>query len=264
MNKPQIFNHSMFGEIRTIEVEGKPFFVGNDIARALDYARPYEAVSSHCKGAVTYRILSNGGEQEMKVIPEGDVYRLIVKAADQSRNPVIKAKAEQFEKWIFDEVLPAIRQHGGYLTPQKIEEVLLNPDTIIDLAQRLKQANEEKAKLAEQIKADKPKVIFADSVAASKSSILIGDLAKILKQNGYDTGQKRLFARLREEGFLIKRRGADYNMPTQRAMEMGLFEIKETVVTHSDGHITINKTPKVTGKGQIYFINKYAGRIEAS
>lgn len=257
MNKPQIFNHQAFGEIRAVELDGKPHFVGNDVARALDYARPYEAVSSHCKGAVTYRILTNGGEQETKVIPEGDIYRLIVKAADQSRNPAIKAKAEQFESWIFDEVLPTIRQHGAYMTPAKIEEVLLNPDTIIDLAQRLKQANEERAKLVQKVEADRPLVLFANSVTASKNSILVGELAKLIKQNGVDMGQNRLFAWMREKGYLISRRGTDYNMPTQRSMELGLFEIKETCISHSDGHVTVNKTPKVTGKGQLYFINKF-------
>ncbi|OMG45256.1 phage repressor protein/antirepressor Ant [Paenibacillus macerans] len=257
MNKPQIFNHEAFGEIRVVELDGKPHFVGNDVARALDYARPYEAVSSHCKGAVSYRILTSGGEQETKVVPEGDVYRLIVKAADQSRNPAIKAKAERFERWIFDEVIPTIRQHGAYMTPAKIEEVLLNPDTIIDLAQRLKKANEDRAMLAQKVEADRPKVLFADAVTASTTSILVGELAKILKQNGVEIGQNRLFAWLRENGYLISRRGTDYNMPTQRSMELGLFEIKETSISHSDGHVTINKTPKVTGKGQVYFINKF-------
>lgn len=120
MKKPQVFNHPLFGEIRMVELEGKPYFVGNDVAKALEYARPHEAVTAHCKGAVTYRILTNGGEQEAKVIPEGDVYRLIYKAADQSRNPEIKAKAEQFESWVFDEVLPAIRKTGGYVANEDL------------------------------------------------------------------------------------------------------------------------------------------------
>lgn len=257
MNKPQIFNHQVFGEIRAIELEGKPHFVGVDVARALDYAKPSQAIIDHCKGIRKLGIPSPGGVQETNVIPEGDVYRLIVKAADQSRNPAIKAKAEQFESWIFDEILPTIRQHGAYMTPAKIEEVLLNPDTIIDLAQRLKQANEERAQLAQKVEADRPKVIFAEAVTASKTCILVGELAKILKQNGVDIGQNRLFAWLRGNGYLIIRRGTDYNMPTQRSMELGLFEIKETSISHSDGHVTVNRTPKVTGKGQLYFINKF-------
>jgi len=256
-NKPQIFNHPQFGEIRVVELNGKPHFVGNDVAKALDYARPHEAVTAHCKGAVTYRILTNGGEQETKVIPKGDVYRLIVKAADQSRNPEIKAKAEQFERWIFDEVLPTIHEHGAYLTPQKIEEVLLNPDTIIDLAQRLKQANEEKARLAAQIEANRPKVLFAEALETSGNSILIGELAKILKQNGINIGQNRLFERLRQEGYLMKTRDERWNDPTQKAMELGLFEIKKRTINSPDGTVRTVKTTKVTPKGQIYFINKF-------
>ncbi len=147
---------------------------------------------------------------------------------------------------------------------KSIEALLFNPDTIIRIAEKWKAEQTLRIAAEKKIEADKPKVLFADSVTASKTSILIGDLAKILKQNGYETGQKRLFAQLRDEGYLIRRKGADYNMPTQKSMEMGLFEIKETVVTHSDGHISISKTPKITGKGQIYFINKYAGKVEAS
>ncbi len=147
---------------------------------------------------------------------------------------------------------------------KSIEALLFNPDTIIRIAEKWKAEQTLRIAAEKKIEADKPKVLFADSVTASKSSILIGDLAKILKQNGYETGQKRLFAQLRDEGYLIRRKGADYNMPTQKAMDMGLFEIKETVVTRSDGHISISKTPKITGKGQIYFINKYAGKVEAS
>ncbi|QQE75184.1 phage antirepressor [Brevibacillus composti] len=267
MNKQQIFNHSMFGDLPVIVVGGVEWFGATEVAKALTFAKPHDAITNHVDeddSAVYGVIDSLGRTQQKKFIIESGLYSLIFGAAKQGNNPEIQEKAKQFKRWVTREVLPTIRKHGGYLTPAKIEEVLLNPDTIIDLAQRLKQANEEKAKLTAQIEADKPKVIFADSVAASKTSILIGDLAKILKQNGYDTGQKRLFAQLRDEGYLIKRKGADYNMPTQRAMEVGLFEIKETVVTHSDGHISISKTPKVTGKGQIYFINKYAGRVEAS
>jgi anti-repressor protein len=256
----------MFGNLPVIIDDNVELFGATEAARALGFSNPHKAIDHHVEqeDCTVHTVLTEGGTQQKKFINESGLYSLIFGAAKQGNNPEIQEKARQFKRWVTAEVLPAIRQHGGYLTPAKIEEVLLNPDTIIDLAKRLKQANEEKAKLAAQIEADKPKVLFADSVTASKSSILIGDLAKILKQNGYDTGQKRLFAQLRDEGYLIKRKGNDYNMPTQRAMEKGLFEIKETVVTHSDGHISISKTPKVTGKGQIYFINKYVGKVEAS
>jgi anti-repressor protein len=195
--------------------------------------------------------------QQTNVIPEGDIYRLIVIAADQSRNPDIKEKAERFEQWVFDEVLPSIRKHGGYLTPEKVEEVLLNPDTIIRLATDLKNEREQRKLLEDQIAADRPSVIFANAVSVSSDTILIGELAKILKGNGIEIGQNRLFEKLREDGYLIKRKGSDYNAPTQKSMDLGLFKVKETAITHADGHVTISKTTKVTGKGQVYFVNKF-------
>ena len=181
-------------------------------------------------------------------IPENIFYKLCFKASNET--------ARRFQDTVTDEVLPSIRKHGAYLTPAKIEEVLLNPDTIIQLATNLKSEQERRIKLEEKIESDKPKVIFADSVTASKTSILVGELAKILKQNDVEIGQNRLFQWMRDNGYLIKRKGTDYNMPSQRSMELGLFTIKETSITHPDGHVSINKTPKVTGRGQIYFVNK--------
>lgn len=251
-NLPQIFNSPRFGEIRTIEIDGKIHFVASDIAKALGYTNPSKAINDHCKG-VTKRYIPHPQNPDkalvVNIIPEGDVYRLTAK----SELPT----AEEFEKWIFDEVLPTIRKHGAYLTPQKIEEVLLNPDTIIKLATELKAEREAKKALESKTKQDEPKVLFADSVASSTSSILIGDLAKILRQNGIEVGQNRLFDKLRNDGFLIKQKGTAYNSPTQRAMELGLFEVKETVINNPDGSVRITKTPKVTGKGQIYFINYF-------
>lgn len=188
-------------------------------------------------------------------IPENIFYRLAMKAKNDT--------AEKFQMIVANEILPSIRKHGAYMTPKKIEEVLLNPDTIINLATQLKREREERLKLESKVELDKPKVIFADAVSVSKSAVLVGDLAKILKQNGIEIGAKRFFEWLRENGYLIKRKGTDYNMPTQKSMELGLFEIKESVITHSDGHTTISKTPKVTGKGQIYFINKFKSELEA-
>ena len=176
----------------------------------------------------------------------------------------MKAKnevAEKFQAKVADEIIPSIRKHGAYMTPQKIEEVLLNPDTIIKLATDLKAEREHRMALETKIEQDKPKTIFADAVSSSKTSILIGDMAKLLRQNGIEIGQKRLFDWLRNNGYLIKRKGSDWNMPTQRSVEMGLFEIKES--THLDGNgcnIT-TKTSKVTGKGQVYFINKFLKAI---
>ncbi|MEK3788780.1 phage antirepressor KilAC domain-containing protein [Paenibacillus sp. FSL K6-1230] len=191
---------------------------------------------------------STSGEKP-DYIPENIFYRLAMKAKN--------AAAEEFQAKVADDILPSIRRTGMYATT----ELLDNPDLLIEAATRLKQEREEKRLLQAQIEQDKPKVLFADAVSASKTSILVGELAKILKQNGVQMGQKRLFSWLRDNGFLIRRNGTDYNMPTQRSMEMGLFEIKETSITHSDGHITINKTPKITGKGQVYFINKF--KVEA-
>lgn len=250
MNEIQIFNNTEFGEIRTVEINDKPYFVANDIAKALGYKRVADAVTAHCKGSVKHRYLTEGGEQEIKVIPEGDVYRLIAR----SKLP----QAEKFEKWVFDEVLPSIRKTGGYIAGQEHmtdDELLANA---ILVAQR-KIAERDKVIQAQNdtITELKPKAVFADAVSSSKTSILIGDMAKLLRQNGIEIGQKRLFDWLRNNGYLIKRKGSDWNMPTQRSVEMGLFEIKES--THLDGNgcnIT-TKTSKVTGKGQVYFINKF-------
>lgn len=248
MNNLQIFKNEQFGEIRTIEENGKVLFCASDVAKALGYAVPKDAIAVHCKGAVKRRLLTNGGEQDVKFIYEGDVYRLIV----HSKLP----SAEKFECWVFDEVLPSIRRHGMYAT----DELIANPDLAIAAFTALKEEREKRAMLEAKVEQDKPKVIFAKAVETAKTSILIGDLAKILKQNGIETGQKRLFEQLRQEGYLMKG-GSSHNMPTQRAMEMGLFEVKESTVNNPDGSIRINKTTKVTGKGQTYFINKFLATV---
>ena len=185
-------------------------------------------------------------------IPENIFYRLAMKAKNET--------AEKFQALVADEIIPSIRKHGAYLTPQKMEEILLNPDTMIRLLQEIKDEREKVKVLEEKVEEDRPLVTFANSVTVANTSILIGELAKLLKQNGVDMGQNRLFEWMRREGFLIRRKGSDYNMPTQRSMDMKLFEIKETTISHADGHTSINKTPKVTGKGQIYFINRFLCR----
>lgn len=251
MSQMQNFKHHLFGELPVIIVEGAEWFGAKQVAKALGYSNPHDALVKHCRreGVAFHEVLTKGGIQQMKFINEGNLYRLITK----SKLPV----AEKFEGWVFDEILPTIRKHGAYLTPETIERTLSDPDFIIGLATKLKEEQQKTARLREQIEMDKPKVVFADAVTTSKTSILVGELAKILKQNGVCIGQNRLFGWLRDNGYLIKRKGTDYNMPTQKSMELGLFEIKETSVTHSDGHITISKTPKVTGKGQLYFVNKF-------
>ncbi len=170
-----------------------------------------------------------------------------------------KPGALPFQKKVAGEIIPSIRQYGVYMTPEKMEEFLYNPDTIIHVAQALKTEREKVKELAARVEADYPKVLFADSVSASHTSILIGELAKLLRQNGVEVGQNRLFEKLREEGYLMKE-GSSRNMPTQKSMELELFEVKETTINRTDGGIDIKKTPKVTGRGQVYFVNKFCGK----
>lgn len=250
MNELQVFKNEKFGTVRTITENGRTLFCGADVARALRYARPNEAISKHCKGTLKRRIPTNGGMQEMLFIPEGDIYRLAAKSQIPG--------ADEFERWIFDEVLVSVTHHGAYMTPEAIEQALLNPDTIIKLATTLKEEREQRIALAAKIKEDAPATNLGYAVTAADDSILIGVMAKILRQNGYDTGEQRLFETLRREGFLIKS-GSDRNMPTQRALEMGLFTIKENVLVTPNGSFT-TRTTMVTGKGQSYFVNRYCGK----
>ena len=248
----KVFQNDKFGNIRVVLISGKEHFCASDVAKALGYTNASKAVNDHCR-YLTKRYIphpqNENKELQVTFIPEGDLYRLIA----HSKLP----SAEQFESWVFDEVLPSIRQHGAYMTEDTLEKALTSPDFLIKLATNLKEEQEARRKAELKIEQDKPKVIFADAVSTSKTSILIGELAKILKQNGVNTGEKRLFEQLRNDGYLIKRKGTDYNSPTQKAMELGLFEVKETCITHADGHTTVNKTTKVTGRGQQYFINKF-------
>lgn len=260
MTELQIFKNPDFGEIRTIEREGEPWFVGKDVAAALGYSNTKDALSRHIDAEDKYQGKGvafpdpHGILQYPTIINESGLYSLVL----SSKLPT----AKKFKRWVTSEVIPSIRKHGAYMTPDKLEEVLLKPDTLIQLAQNLKDEQEKRRALEVKVEEQKPKVLFAESVEASKTSILIGELAKLLKQNGINIGQNRLFEWLRNNGYLIKRQGSDYNMPTQRAMEMGLFEIKETTITHSDGHIHVSKTPKVTGKGQVYFVNLFVSKEE--
>lgn len=254
MNNLKIFENAEFGKIRTMEQNGEPWFVGKDVADILGYKNGSRDINSHVdeEDRLKYQISTAGQMREQTFINESGLYSLVL----SSKLPTAKV----FKRWITKEVIPAIRKHGGYLTPEKTEELLRNPDLLIQMLTDLKIERAKRAEAEQQLKAAEPKVIFADAVSASDTTILIGDLAKLIKQNGHAIGQKRLFQWLRENGFLIKRQGADYNSPTQYAMELGLFKIKETAITHSDGHVTVSKTVKVTGKGQQYFINKFAGK----
>jgi anti-repressor protein len=262
MNDLIVFINTEFGKIRIIEIDGRPYAVGVDAARSLGYAKPSQAIIDHCKGIRKLGIPSknqHGVEviQETNMIPESDIYRLIIKAADQSRSPDIQEKATRFEQWIFEEVIPSVRKHGAYITASKMEEIMNDPENLVRLLNSLKTENKQ---LQLRIENDRPKILFADAITTSHCTILVGELAKILKGNGFEIGQNRLFEQLRQSGFLIKRRGADYNSPTQKAMKLGLFSIRETATLHSDGHVSISKTVKVTGKGQLYFVNRFLGK----
>ena len=252
------FMHPAFGQLRTHEEDGRILFCGRDAAAALGYENPAKAIRDHCRqdgGPKRYPIIDRlGRQQEATFLTEGDLYRLIA----HSKLPA----AVEFEAWVFDEVLPTIRQRGGYLTPEAAEEPLTDPDFIIRLTTDLKRERAARAELEARAVADRPKVLFADAVSTSSSEILVGDLAKILRGNGIPVGANRLFAWLRNNGFLIRRDGSDWNMPTQKSMELALFRVKETAVVHSDGHTSLSKTPKVTGKGQQYFIDGFlSGRF---
>lgn len=249
--KLQIFNNEEFGRVRTTEIYDKPYFVATDIANALGYTNPRDAVLRHCKGVVKRDTPTSSGTQQMSYINEGDVYRLIMKSKLPS--------AERFESWVMDEVLPSIRKNGGYIAGQETmtdDELLAKALMVANnkIAERDRIIEHQKAK----IEYDRPKTIFADAVATSNTSILVGDLAKIICQNGVQIGQKRLFAWLRDNGYLMKS-GSSYNMPIQRYVQQGLFEVKERSIQNPDGSVRITITPKVTGKGQLYFVNKFLG-----
>lgn len=255
MNDLKIFENPTFGQVRIVEREGEPWFVGKDVATALGYSDTADALKKHVDeedkellkpGEMPTLKMSNFGAY---IINESGLYSLVL----SSKLPTAKA----FKRWITSEVIPSIRKHGAYITPDTLEQMIADPDTTIRLLTTLKEERQERVRLEAEAKANRPKVLFADAVATAHTSILIGELAKLLKQNGVDMGQNRLFDWMRKHGYLIARKGTDYNMPTQKSMELGLMEIKETSISHADGHVSISKTPKITGKGQQYFIGKF-------
>ena len=247
MDKVRNFNSLEFGQIRTIIVDSEPWFVGKDIAESLGYKDTSDALKRHVQDddKLSRCFLDSGQGRAMYIINESGLYSLIL----SSKLP----KAKKFKKWVTGEVLPSIRKNGMYAT----DELLNNPDLLIQVATQLKEERQARQELEHINQANQPKVLFADSVASSKQTILIGDLAKLIKQNGYDIGQNRLFEWLRSNGYLISRNGESYNMPTQRAMDLELFEVKERTHLNPDGSVRLTKTTKVTGKGQVYFINKF-------
>lgn len=248
MNELKVFNSEEFGDVRTVTINGDPWFVGKDVAAALGFTNPRDAISTHVfdedKGVESIDTL--GGKQKMTVINESGLYALVFGSRLKS--------AQRFKHWVTSEVLPAIRRTGGYQMPAPQGKELLAL-AVLEAQKTIEAQNTE-------IERMKPKAIFADAVSASTSSILIGDLAKLLRQNGVDTGQKRLFEQLRNEGYLMKT-GSSRNMPKQKYVANGFFQIKETVISNPDGSVRMTKTTKVTGKGQQYFLNKYLKKEEA-
>lgn len=250
-NKIEIFRNEEFGTVRTLTIDEKPYFVGKDVAEILGYVDTNKAIAMHVdeEDKLNDKTALSLGQRGGWLINESGLYSLIL----SSKLP----SAKRFKRWVTSEILPSVRKHGAYMTDSTLEQALTSPDFLIKLATELKTEKEKRQALEVQAEENKPKVLFADAVSVSNTSILVGDLAKIIKQNGVDIGANRLFAWLRDNGYLIRRKGTDYNMPTQYSMDLGLFEVKETAITHADGHTSISKTPKVTGKGQQYFVNKF-------
>lgn len=257
MNEIQTFESDQFGTVRAIRDEnGEPMFVAKDVCAILELKNPRSTLALLDEDEKGVHIVDTpGGEQQMTIVTEPGFYKLVMR----SRKPEAKA----FQRWVTHEVLPALRRDGGYMvardeTPEQTmaRAVLLAQQTIDRQKSRIAGLEAENEEM-------RPKALFADAVAASDGTCLIGEFAKMLRQNGVDIGQNRLFAMLREDGYLGKV-GQNRNVPTQRSMELGLFRIKETAITHSDGHVTINRTPKLTGKGQRYFIERYGKTGEAA
>lgn len=250
MNELQVFKNHEFGSVRTLVIDNEPWFVGKDVAEALGYKNTKDALAKHVDSEDKEILKSQNATLEnipnrgVTVVNESGLYSLIL----SSKLP----SAKKFKRWVTSEVLPALRKTGQYQVKELSGSELM--------AKALIEAQNVLAAKDKQIEEMKPKALFADAVATSHTSILVGELAKILKQNGIEMGQKRLFAWLREKGYLIKRQGTDYNMPTQKAMELGLFEIKEGSYVNGSGVNITTKTPKVTGKGQQYFINKFLAK----
>lgn len=245
MNTPQIFNFEQ-NEVRTFLENEIPYFVANDVAKTLGYKNPSKATNDHCKKAIeTWGNDSLGRRQKFKIIPESDVYRLIIKSNLPS--------AEKFEAWVMEEVLPQIRKHGAYLTDEKAYDITHNPNSLADL---LLQAGEQLKQKDLIIQEMEPKALFSDAVRGSGNSCLIKELATIMKQNGVDIGQNRLFDWLRENGYLCQD-GRRKNHPTQRSLDLKVMEVREHVRTNSQGVLVTKFTPLITGKGQLYFVNKF-------
>ena len=254
MQSIQVFNNPAFGNIRVAGTDTNPQFCLADVCKALGLTAKFVNQRLNKEVVSNHPLETAGGTQQALFVNEDGLYDVIL----DSR----KTEARQFRKWITGEVLPTIRKHGAYMTDDALQRAIQNPDFLIQLATELKNEKQKRLVAEAKIQETRPQVIFADAVTASSDSILVGELAKLIKQNGVDTGQRRLFRWLRDNGYLCKKYGECFNEPTQHAMELGLFEIKKTVIQKPDGSSIISRTVKVTGKGQIYFVNKFLSRID--
>ena len=245
----EVFNFES-KEVRTLLIDNEPWFIGKDVAEILEYRNGSRDINRHVDEEDRTKTMIFDGNQnkETIIINESGLYSLIL----SSKLP----SAKKFKRFITSEVIPSLRKHGMYATEETIDKILSNPDFGIRLLNELKEEREKTKQLKNENEQLKPKALFADTVSASDTSILIGQLAKLLKQNGNDIGQNRLFKILRKDGYLGKS-GENYNLPTQKSMNLKVMEIKERTVNNSDGSVRITKTPMITGKGQVYFVNKY-------
>lgn len=247
MQELQIFKNNEFGEIRTVTKNNEPWFVAIDVCNALDLKNPTVSVGRLDEDEVT-KFNLGGLSGESNIVSEYGLYNLILASR--------KKEAKKFKRWITHDVIPTIRKHGTYMSSEVIEKTLSDPDYLIRLATNLKEEKAKRALAEAQIEKDKPKVLFANSCEVAENSILIGEFAKRLKQNGFDIGQNKLFEWLRQHDYLCKS-GERKNLPTQYAMELGLFEIKTRVLSNPNGSVRTTSTTKITGRGQIYFTNKF-------
>lgn len=252
MNEIKVFDNGQFGRLRTVVKDGEPWFVAGDVCEALELDRTATRRLDDDEKDV-HSTHTPGGCQEMTIVNEPGLYALVL----GSRKP----EARAFKRWITHEVIPDIRKHGMYATDNTVERMLDNPDAMIALLERYRDEKAQRVALEAKAEKDAPKVLFADSVASSNQSILVGHLAKMMRQNGFEVGQNRLFDILRRDGFLCAS-GERRNMPSQRSMEAGLMEIKERSINNPDGTIRLTITPMVTGKGQVYFVNRYLGKVQ--
>lgn len=256
MNELQIFNSEEFGDIRTVTIDNEPWFVGKDVAEALGYKKPENAIANHVSDEDKTSTLIQGSGSNYKskatIINESGLYALIFGSKLES--------AKRFKHWVTSEVLPAIHRNGGYIAGQEnLSDAELMAKAILVAQKTIEHKNQIIEQQNKKIEADRPKTIFADAVSTSHTSILVGDLAKLICQNGYQIGQKRLFQWMRDNGYLMVS-GSSRNMPKQKYVEQGLFEIKESNVQNPDGSVRITRTTKVSGKGQLYFVNKFLGQ----